>query len=109
MAHELPLKSKDENRQLTPPETNGTAIRMNYWFMYVAEGKAMAAKTKYKPTIAVGCAAVKNQATGKRCTLGQFLDYLWAPQVDANGKPKPDSHRPATIRLPANFRKENYD
>ncbi|KAJ5926898.1 hypothetical protein N7516_008671 [Penicillium verrucosum] len=72
------------------------AEEMSYWYAYVLEGKALESSVGYSPIVALGCA--DRQAGGKRCSLKQFLDYIYAPQVDHNGNPKhaatPDGPNP---------------
>lgn len=81
---------------------------MSYWYAYVLEGKALESSVGYSPIVALGCA--DRQAGGKRCSLKQFLDYIYAPQVDHNGNPKhaatPDGPNP---NPPEDFEWENAD
>ncbi|KAJ5534169.1 hypothetical protein N7527_000423 [Penicillium freii] len=84
------------------------AEEMSYWYAYVLEGKALESGVGYSPIVALGCA--DREGGGHRCTLKQFLDYIYAPQVDHNGNPKhapiPSGPDPTP---PEDFRWESAD
>ncbi|KAF9894645.1 hypothetical protein FE257_006533 [Aspergillus nanangensis] len=64
------------------------AEQASFWYVYVLEGKALEAKLdNFTPIVAVECGA-KMRTDGKRCSLDDFVRYLWSEQVDSEGNPK---------------------
>lgn len=78
-------------------ETHGSVL---YWYAYLCEE---AVGGTY--TVAPGCAAAMNPASGNRCSLTQFLQYLWAPEPDSS---QTEADRPTTA-IPANKKDGPWD
>ncbi|KAF5563169.1 hypothetical protein FNAPI_2797 [Fusarium napiforme] len=72
----------------------GIAERMLYWSAYLCEEQTKILDPSYEYTVAPGCVTKISSRT--RCTLDEFLLYLWAPKHDSN---PPDTERPTSMKV----------